>query len=65
MPQASAETIKNWPHGQGAALELLETNYTETDGWFCMKSATHEMTEQEEAALLYLIEEWDYGYRRP
>jgi hypothetical protein len=46
-------------------LELLETNYTETGGWFCMKDAEHQMTEQEEAALLYLIEEWDYGYRRP
>lgn len=62
MPSASLETLKDWPHGQRAAFELLETNFTENGGWYSLKDPSYQMTDEEDAALWYLIEEWDYGY---
>ena len=62
MPQASEQTLKNWPHGEGKALQLLEQNFVCRAGWFSPKESGYHATDEEAAAIQYLIEEWDYGY---
>lgn len=62
MPQASQQTIDEWPHGNQKALELLEANFKELAGCFYAKTANYTPTDEECKAIQYLIEEWDYGY---
>ncbi len=63
MPQASLETMKAWPHGQDKALQLLRTNFKDVSGTFTERHADYKMTSEEEAAIQYMIEEWDYAYQ--
>lgn len=62
MPQASAETLENWPHGEAKSHEMLAANFSEVNGYYYPKVEGYKATDTEAAALLYLIEEWDYGY---
>lgn len=67
MPQSSKQMRKRWGGAQGIgddkAVKYLESKgYTLTDD-FCWKkpSKDHEVTVKEADAMLFLIEEWDYG----
>jgi len=62
MPQASAETLKAWPHDDRKAYTLLEENFGEKGGWYYPKVVGYQPTAEEQAAINYLVEEWDYGY---
>jgi hypothetical protein len=62
MPSASLETLENWPHGEAKAHELLAENFLEINGYYYPSIEGYKATKTETAALLYLIEEWDYGY---
>lgn len=66
MPQASSQTLEDWPGDDADALALLKTNFNlSRGGMFSWKDPAYEPTKQELAALQYLFEEWDYGWYRP
>jgi len=62
MPQASQEVLDAWPHGDSEALKLLRQNFRNDAGVFKAKKNGYRPTEEEAAAIDYLVQEWDYGY---
>lgn len=61
MPQATEELREEW-HSDGNALDFLyERGFVLLKSWEWVKPEGHELTEKEQRAVLYLIEEWDYG----
>ena len=63
MPQTTPERSARWP-----GMDRQATNYLKDKGYrltstFRWESPTddYEVTEEEEDAMIYLIEEWDYG----
>lgn len=67
MPQASEELRKEWGGANGVGEDkaesyLLSKGYTLSPGWlWILPSSDHIPTEEETAAMCFLIEEWDYG----
>jgi hypothetical protein len=63
MPQTTPERRARWPGGDQGAIDHLKTQgYRLLKGWTWVKpSPAHEPTEREIDAIIYLIEEWDFG----
>lgn len=61
MPSTSPERQARWPGMDTQAIEYLESRgYKLTRDW-CWLAPRREMIEREEDAIIYLIEEFDYG----
>jgi hypothetical protein len=63
MPQTTDERRARWPGGDQEAIAYLKAQgFKLTPQWFWLKPAPgHKLTEREEDAIIYLIEEWDFG----
>lgn len=62
MPQTTPERAARWPGGDSEAMDfLLAAGYKMTKQWAWLKPEGHKVTEKEEDALIYLIEEWDFA----
>lgn len=67
MPQTTSERLKRWGGyrgvGEDKAEKFLEDRgYTLTSSWEWIEpSETHYITPEEVDAILFLMEEWDYG----
>ena len=63
MPQTSPERAARWPGMDHQAMKYLEDQgYRLSRSWhWYAPSKTHIPTEKEMDAILYLIEEWDFG----
>jgi len=64
MPSSTPERQSRWPGGDNEACSFLEQEgFKLTAGW-CWTHPSKELddlTEREEDAIIYMIEEWDYG----
>ena len=67
MPSTTAERAARWPGMDSQACEYLKKQgYTRTLG-FCwclpppVDGCKHKITLKEDDAIIYLVEEWDYG----
>lgn len=63
MPQASPELCAEWPgYDEQAIAYLKAAGYTWFPDWTWGKpTPTHEPTPREISAIVYLIDEWDFG----
>ena len=63
MPQTTPERAARWPGMDQEAVEFLEEQgYVLRRDWCWMRpTPDHLVTDREEDAILYLIQEWDYG----
>lgn len=63
MPQTTPERAARWPGMDSEAMKFLEGQGYILDrdwSWRC-PTPDHEVTDREEDAILYLIQEWDFG----
>jgi hypothetical protein len=67
MPQASEELRKEWngPNDADALKFLKDAGYRLTGQWTWVPPAGHNPTEKEFSAILFMINEWDYGGLEP
>jgi hypothetical protein len=62
MPQTTPERSARWPGGDAEAI-----GYLRAGGWVLHKSwewshpNARDLTEREQDAVTYLVEEWDFG----
>ena len=61
MPQTTPERRARWRSIEKAIGFLRRRGYTLRPDWMWDKPTGHMITSQEIDALLYLIEEWDFG----
>ena len=63
MPQTTPERAARWPGMDSEALDFLEgQGYVLRRDWHWMRpNPDHLVTDREEDAILYLIQEWDFG----
>lgn len=62
MPQTSPERAARWPGMDHEAIACLElAGFKLGRDWCWRKEGDPDMTERETDAVLYLIEEWDFG----
>lgn len=63
MPQATAELQKRWDIDCGPVIAYLEAKgFRRAKGGMWIKpSPDHELTEAETSAIVFLIQEWDFG----
>ncbi len=63
MPQTTPERAARWPGMDAEAMGFLQKQgYVLRKDWLWTKpKPDHEPTERERDAILYLIEEWDFG----
>ena len=63
MPQTTPERRARWPGGDVEACEYLEGRGFWLRPDFCWRMPTpdHKFTEKDKDAIIYLIEEWDFG----
>ena len=63
MPQTTAERAARWPGMDGEATAYLKAQgYRLTKGWHWVPpTPDHEPTYKEADAILYLVQEWDFG----
>lgn len=63
MPQTTPERAARWPGIDQQAIKYLEgQGYELNRDWTWKKpSPKHVITDREEDAILYLIQEWDFG----
>ena len=63
MPQTTPERAARWPGMDSQAMKFLEKQgYKLTRNWrWKLPSENHNVTEKEKDAILYLIQEWDFG----
>jgi len=63
MPQTTPERAARWPGMDQEAMQYLVQRGFECTGDFYWMPPTpeHKLTEKENDAVLYLIEEWDFG----
>lgn len=61
MPSASDE-LREMFSGPEEALTLLDKHFTEKAGCIYPKDNAYNPTLRENAAINYLVYEWDYGY---
>jgi len=60
MPQATDELRERW--NLNSALEVMDVNHVCEHGIFMPRSFGQAITPEEESAMDYLFQEWDYGY---
>ncbi len=67
MPSTTPERAARWPGMDSEAMKFLEDQgYTLNRDWTWTAPKTyHNPTKRETDALLYLIQEWDFGGLRP
>jgi hypothetical protein len=63
MPQAPQWLRNKFPGDDAEALAVLEANFNDDRGMLSLKDPTYKMTDREWEAILYLVHEWDYGYK--
>lgn len=67
MPSGPPELHEKWSNADNGSGDFNAINYLKRagyklEGWFWVKpTETHEMTEEEQSAIHYLIVEWDFG----
>lgn len=63
MPQTTPEHAARWPGMDHEAISFLEGNgYKLLCGWNWVKpTPEHDPSDREIDAILYLIQEWDFG----
>lgn len=62
MPQTTPERAARWPGGDQQAIAFLRKwGYILNRDWTWSHIKGHVPTQMEEDAILYLIEEWDFG----
>ena len=62
MPQTTPERRARWPGGDAEAIKYLEgRGYTLRKNWMWAAPPGHTHSEKDVDALVYLIEEWDFG----
>lgn len=63
MPQTTPERAARWPGMDSEAMEyLIGQRFRLTKTWNWIKpTLNHTLTYREEDAILYLIQEWDFG----
>lgn len=63
MPQTTPERAARWPGLDSEAMEFLKKQgFILTANWYWIKPKVgHVLTEREEDAIVYLIQEWDFG----
>ena len=63
MPQTTSERAARWPGMDRQAIDYLkQRGYTLQRSWhWHAPDLTHIPTDKERDAILYLIEEWDFG----
>ncbi len=63
MPQTTPERAARWPGMDSEAMEFLEgQRYVLRRDWHWTRpTPDHEVTDRGEDAILYLIQEWDFG----
>ncbi len=63
MPSTTPERQARWPGMDSEAMEFLESQGFKLlrDWTWAPPSMNHKLTDREEDALLYLIQEWDFG----
>lgn len=63
MPQTTPERRARWPGWDSQAMEYLEGQgfHLNRDWTWTSPSKEHKLEEKEEDAILYLIQEWDFG----
>lgn len=61
MPQSTPERRERWKDDQTAIAFLKERGYKLRPDWHWERPQAHEPTEDERDAIIYLIEEWDFG----
>ena len=63
MPQTTPERQARWSGMDSEAIAFLEGQgyYLRADWMWVLPTPEHVVTEREEDAILYLIEEWDFG----
>ena len=62
MPQTTAERAARWPGMDSEAITYLESQgFILGLDWNWRHPANRPLTEREEDAVLYLMEEWDFG----
>ncbi len=63
MPQTTPERAARWPGMDSEAVKFLEgQGYVLRRDWYWMRpNPDHLVTDVEEDAILYLIQEWDFG----
>lgn len=66
MPQTTPERAARWPGGDQEAIQFLQKNgYVLHRDWTWSKPRDMRETPMEIDAIIYLIEEWDFGGLRP
>lgn len=65
MPSSTPERQERWQDDYTACRFLEQRGYRLLAGWTWAPPADHVMTDDEEDAAIYLIEEWDYGGVHP
>lgn len=63
MPQTTPERAARWPGLDSQAMEFLKRKeFKLTNAWSWDKpTPDHILTDREEDAILYLMQEWDFG----
>jgi hypothetical protein len=67
MPQADEELRAEWSHGEegggdeAAMAHLRAAGFTLTCQWTWTPPPGHTVTDRDRSAVLYLIDEWDFG----
>jgi hypothetical protein len=63
MPSTTPDREARWPGGDSQAIDyLMKQGYSMTKDWCWVKPTDdHKPTEKEIDAVIYLIEEWDFG----
>ncbi len=64
MPQTTPERAARWPGGDSEAIKYLRGQgyiLQQPSYHWLTPTPDHEPTDKEHDALLYLIQEWDYG----
>lgn len=63
MPSTTPERAARWPGLDSQAIDYLNNQgFTLTRSWEWTKPhSTYILTEKEEDAIVYLIQEWDFG----
>ena len=61
MPSSTPERQARWQDDYTACRFLEQRGFRLLAGWSWVAPAGHVMTDDEQDAVIYLIEEWDYG----
>ncbi len=63
MPQTTPERAARWPGMDAQAMKFLQKQgFVLTKEWFWKPpEPSRELTDRERDAILYLIQEWDFG----